>query len=144
MIELPMETIRGIIQHNMENPAILRFMRDEHIPSAAMHQMVMDQVRGTRRPSDPRFQMLREFVARPSRPALPVSIFSALSDMMHVLTMFLNDPFIRREMLGIHFITYIAAPDVYSVYVMKLGRKKPCIVFFHENRLAYAIELASS
>lgn len=143
-MRLPMETVRGIIEHNMVNPTILRFMRDEHIPSAVMHQMVMDQIRGTRRPSDPRFQMLRDFLGRPSRPPIPVSLFTALSDIMPVLNAFLNDPFIRREMLGIHFLTYITTPDVFAVYIIKLGKKKSCIAFFDQNRMRYVLELASS
>lgn len=142
---LQMETVRDIIERNMVNPAIMRFMRDEHIPSAVMHQMVMDQIRGTRRPSDPRFQMLRDFMGKSSRPpAVPVSLFTALGDIMPVLNAFLNDAFIRREMLGIHFLTYITTPDVFAVYIIKLGRNKPCIAFFNHDGLRYVLELASS
>lgn len=140
------DIIKRIIRYNLRNPKILRYIRDENLASAQLHQTIMEQIKmvGSITASNMYIQNITGFIQNNIIRPIPYPLFIDIygSELRIIIDEIIRDPYFRGSMYFVNFLTVIFSEDnIIHVYLCKKGKKHVYLCFYDdEQNLKYILE----
>lgn len=147
-MNLPDHLVKQIISINLQNPKILRYMKNHHIEMAQIRQKMLNEMRSKNiyHRNHPIYDDIRKYENK-----RPIEII--LLQLLHtqgyidVIVNYLKDEYIKNSFYIISHLGYVDYENhFYSIYITKKGKNNAYIVIYKETEdvlLFYSEELGN-